>query len=67
MGCSSPGALEVDLSEVVPVERLDRLAAAGFYGLAGPPEAGGMGVADVATAHEIIEILASGCLTTTFV
>jgi len=26
-----------------------------------------MGVADVATAHEIIEILASGCLTTTFV
>jgi alkylation response protein AidB-like acyl-CoA dehydrogenase len=66
-GVLFPGALEVDLSEVVPVERLDRLAAAGLYGLAGPPEAGGMGLADMATAHEIIEILASGCLTTTFV
>jgi alkylation response protein AidB-like acyl-CoA dehydrogenase len=62
-----PGALEVDVADVVPVERLDLLAAAGFYGLAGPSEDGGMGLADMATALEIIEILASGCLTTTFV
>lgn len=66
-GVLFPGALEVDLSEVVPVERLDLLAAAGFYGLAGSSDAGGMGLADMATALEIIEILASGCLTTTFV
>jgi alkylation response protein AidB-like acyl-CoA dehydrogenase len=66
-GVLFPGALEVDHSEVVPVDRLDRLAAAGFYGLAGPSDAGGMGLADMATALEVIEILASGCLTTTFV
>jgi alkylation response protein AidB-like acyl-CoA dehydrogenase len=62
-----PGALEVDASDIVPVGRLDRLAAAGFYGLAGPADAGGLGVSDFSMALEIIEILASGCLTTTFV
>jgi alkylation response protein AidB-like acyl-CoA dehydrogenase len=62
-----PGALEVDASEVVPVDRLDRLAAAGFYGLAGPADAGGMGIADMGTALEVIEVIASGCLTTAFV
>ena len=62
-----PGALEVDASDTVPIERLDRLADAGFYGLAGPDDFGGLGVPDMATALEIIEILASGCLTTTFV
>jgi alkylation response protein AidB-like acyl-CoA dehydrogenase len=62
-----PGALEVDASDIVPVDRLDRLAAAGLYGLAAPADAGGLGLADVAIALEIIEIIASGCLTTTFV
>jgi alkylation response protein AidB-like acyl-CoA dehydrogenase len=62
-----PGALEVDASDIVPVDRLDRLAAAGFYGLAGPADAGGLGLSDFTTALEIIEIMASGCLTTTFV
>ena len=62
-----PGALEVDRSEIVPVDRLDHLAHAGFYGLAGPAEAGGMGIADMSTALQIIEIVASGCLTTAFV
>ena len=66
-GVLFPGALEADASEVVPIDRLDRLAAAGFYGLAGPRDAGGMGLSDFATALEIIEILASGCLTTAFV
>lgn len=66
-GVLFPGALEVDASEVVPVDRLDRLAQARFYGLAGPVDAGGMGIADFATALEIIEIIASGCLTTAFV
>jgi len=62
-----PGALEVDASDIVPVNRLDRLADAGFYGLAGPADAGGLGLADFSTALEIIEIMAAGCLTTTFV
>jgi alkylation response protein AidB-like acyl-CoA dehydrogenase len=62
-----PGALEVDASDIVPMDRLDRLADAGFYGLAGPADAGGMGLDDPRKAFEIIEILASGCLTTTFV
>ena len=62
-----PGALEVDASDIVPLDRLDRLAAAGFYGLAGPADAGGLGVEDLTTALEIIEIMAAGCLTTTFV
>lgn len=66
-GVLFPGALEVDASDIVPVDRLDRLASAGFYGLAGPAEAGGMGVADMATALGVIEIIASGCLTTAFV
>jgi alkylation response protein AidB-like acyl-CoA dehydrogenase len=66
-GVLFPGALEVDGADVVPVDRLDRLAAAGFYGLAGPAEAGGMGLEDMATALEIIEIMAAGCLTTAFV
>jgi len=51
----------------VPIDRLDRLADAGFYGLAAPRDAGGMGLSDFGTALEIIEIFASGCLTTAFV
>lgn len=62
-----PGALEVDASPLVPIDRLDRLAALGFYGLAGPAEAGGMGLPAVATGMRIVEIMASGDLSTTFV
>ena len=61
-----PGALEADAAAIVPIDRLDRLAAAGLYGLAGPEDSGGMGV-NLATALEVIEIIASGCLTTAFV
>lgn len=61
-----PHALEVDVSGVVPRSHLDALARAGLYGLAGPVDAGGLG-ADPATAFEVIETLASGCLATTFV
>jgi alkylation response protein AidB-like acyl-CoA dehydrogenase len=59
-------ALGVDAAGIVPKENLDLLADGGYYGLAGPPEAGGMGI-DLATGQDVIEILASGCLTTTFV
>ncbi|MCU1488652.1 MAG: uncharacterized protein JWM85_57, partial [Acidimicrobiaceae bacterium] len=61
-----PGAAEVDASPLVPEERLDALAAAGLYGLVGPIEAGGLG-AGPATVSRVLEELASGCLTTTFV
>ncbi|MDA8296798.1 MAG: acyl-CoA/acyl-ACP dehydrogenase [Actinomycetota bacterium] len=62
----APSASEVDASPLVPLERLDALAAAGFYGLAGPRSAGGLGV-DRETFFRAVEELASGCLTTAFV
>jgi alkylation response protein AidB-like acyl-CoA dehydrogenase len=61
-----PGALATDASRVVPVERLDALAAAGLYGLFGPSEAGGL-EADPITGAAVTEILAGACLTTSFV
>ena len=55
-----PGALAVDESSLLPVERLDALAAAGLYGL---------GVADctAAEAFTVVELVSSGDLTTSFV
>lgn len=61
-----PTALATDAAPTLPRERLDLLAQAGFYGLSGPPWAGGWD-ADLATTCAVIEALASGCLTTTFV
>ena len=48
------------------MRHLDLLAEAGLYGLAGPPGSGGLGL-DIATACQVIEVLAGCCLTTTFV
>jgi alkylation response protein AidB-like acyl-CoA dehydrogenase len=61
-----PAALATDRSDVVPVELLDALADAGLYGLTGPAPAGGL-EADFGDICAVIERLASGCLTTTFV
>jgi alkylation response protein AidB-like acyl-CoA dehydrogenase len=61
-----PAALDTDASDVVPRDRLDALAEAGFYGVAAPAEAGGLG-ADFGTFCAVVEALASGCLTTAFV
>jgi alkylation response protein AidB-like acyl-CoA dehydrogenase len=61
-----PTALATDAADAVPLELLDALADAGLYGLAGPPELGGAGD-DLATTCAVIEALASGCLTTSFV
>jgi alkylation response protein AidB-like acyl-CoA dehydrogenase len=61
-----PTALEVDAGDRVPGSHLDRLAAAGLYGLFGPAEAGGL-AADPTTGLKVVEELAGGCLTTTFV
>lgn len=61
-----PGALDTDKASVVPVDRLDALAAAGLYGLFGPRDAGGSD-ADLVTGALVYEALAGGCLTTAFV
>ena len=59
-------ALQTDVADIVPRARLDVLAEAGLYGLAGPAKYGGAGV-DIRTASDVRERLAGGCLTTTFV
>lgn len=61
-----PAALATDASELVPAENLDALAAAGMYGLFVPPELGGLG-ADFETTCDVVEIIASGCLSTALV
>ncbi|HSZ46954.1 MAG TPA: acyl-CoA dehydrogenase family protein, partial [Streptosporangiaceae bacterium] len=61
-----PSAMEVDAAPAVPAGHLDALAAAGLYGLAAPVSYGGSDV-DLVTFCRVAEILAGGCLTTTFV
>ncbi len=62
-----PAALAVDVTGELPPSHLDLLAAEGFYGVAAPVEAGGLGPDDFASAAAIIEAFASGCLATAFV
>lgn len=54
-----PAALSTDAADVVPRDLLDQLASAGLYGIAVD--------ADLTTTCAVVEALASGCLTTTFV
>ena len=61
-----PSAAAVDAADAVPRERLDVLADAGLYGLAGPRHAGGL-EPDFATFCAVVEALAGGDLSTTFV
>lgn len=61
-----PAAGATDGAAAVPAGHLDRLAAAGLYGAAGPPESGGLGL-DGAPFLAVVEALAGGCLATTFV
>jgi alkylation response protein AidB-like acyl-CoA dehydrogenase len=65
-GVLAPAAMAVEASQRIPVAHLDSLAAEGLYGLAGPREAGGLDLG-FAEACQVVEILASGCLSTTFV
>ncbi|MDP9795353.1 alkylation response protein AidB-like acyl-CoA dehydrogenase [Catenuloplanes nepalensis] len=62
-----PAAAEVDRAGRVPQSHLDMLRRFGFYGVAAPAEHGGLGMEDMATAAHLLEVLASGCLTTTLV
>jgi alkylation response protein AidB-like acyl-CoA dehydrogenase len=61
-----PAALDTDAADLVPTSVLDLLAREGLYGVGGPAEAGGTSL-DLATSYQVVETLASGCLTTTFV
>jgi alkylation response protein AidB-like acyl-CoA dehydrogenase len=58
-------AIEVDRRGVVPETHWKRLADEGLYGLATPPELGGPGLA-LPEIVEVLEIMAGGCLATTF-
>ncbi|MGE5828760.1 MAG: acyl-CoA dehydrogenase family protein [Micromonosporaceae bacterium] len=60
-----PAADAVDRADRVPASHLDLFAERGFYGATAPAEAGGFD--DLATVAQLVETLASGCLTTTFV
>ena len=62
----APAAMAVEASQQVPPGHLDLLAAEGFYGPAGPREAGGLEL-PFHTTCQVIETLAGGCLSTTFV
>ncbi len=62
----APAAAAVDASQRIPPAHLDLLAAGGFYGLAGPRAAGGLDL-PFSDACRVVETLAGGCLSTTFV
>lgn len=63
-----PEALHTDAAERVPEHLLRALADAGLFGLVGPAEHGGLGLAlGAGPFSDVVEALASGCLTTTFV
>ncbi|HTT52099.1 MAG TPA: acyl-CoA dehydrogenase family protein [Streptosporangiaceae bacterium] len=62
----APAAAAVDASQRIPPGHLDLLAAGGFYGLAGPRPAGGLDL-PLRDACQVVETLAAGCLSTTFV
>jgi alkylation response protein AidB-like acyl-CoA dehydrogenase len=61
-----PAALQTDAADRVPPANLNAIAEAGLYGVAGPPQYGGLG-ADLSTLCGVAEALAYGCLSTTFV
>jgi len=62
-----PAALAVDRADRIPAGHLDLLASQGFYGVAAPADAGGLGTDDMTLAADLVETLSSGCLATTFV
>lgn len=62
----APAAADVDLRSEVPRTHLQALADAGFYGLTGPRDAGGLD-ATASTTGAVVEELAAGDLATTFV
>jgi alkylation response protein AidB-like acyl-CoA dehydrogenase len=61
-----PAAPATDALDSVPVSQFDVLADAGLYGLVGSVEHGGLAAAPE-TVRSVLEVMAGGCLTTTFV
>ncbi len=61
-----PDAMRVDGLDVLPVAHLDAIAALGLYGAPAPVQGGGLGL-DLAATCAVVEELAGGSLTTTFV
>lgn len=62
-----PDAVKVDEADRVPTSHLDLLAEEGFYGLAAPEDMATLDMPDFPSVLRLVEILAGGCLTTTFV
>ena len=60
-----PAALDVDLSGTVPDSHYELLAEEGFYGIVAPAEIGGGGL-DLSEVLNVLEVMAGGCLATTF-
>jgi alkylation response protein AidB-like acyl-CoA dehydrogenase len=61
-----PDAMRVDRLDMLPVDHLNALAAAGLYGAPAPAEAGGLGL-DLPEVGRVVEELAGGCLAVAFV
>lgn len=61
-----PAALDVDRSGEIPETHWQALADAGLYGIAAPPEQGGPASLEFGDIIEILELMASACLATTF-
>ena len=61
-----PASLATDTGARVPEAHLQLLAREGLFGVFGPPELGGIASASAVFA-QLVEVLASGCLTTAFV
>ncbi|AZG47403.1 acyl-CoA dehydrogenase family protein [Gordonia insulae] len=60
-----PAASDVDRTGEIPSSHWTAIAEAGLFGIAAPEESGGPGL-DFAHVIEIMEVMASGCLTTAF-
>ena len=61
-----PASLDIDAAPAVARSTLDAFASAGLYGLFAARDVGGLDL-DRQSGEQVIEILAGGCLTTTFV
>jgi alkylation response protein AidB-like acyl-CoA dehydrogenase len=62
-----PAALTVDTADQVPRSHLDLLAEKGFYSLAAPEPLTTLDLPGYPAVRRVVELLAGGCLTTTFV
>jgi len=62
-----PAAMKVELAGQVPRSQLDLLAAARLYGIAAPPDFGGLGLERFDALGDVVASLAGGCLASTFI